>query len=41
MRLRWLDVIEPAPPPVVDDRPAEVIAADIWKRAGIGKKGGE
>lgn len=39
MRLRWLDVIDPAPEPVVDNRPAEEIAADIWARARIGKGG--
>ena len=40
MQKRWLDVIDPPPPPKEDNRPANEIAADIWKRAGI-KKGGE
>lgn len=33
---RWRDIIDPPQPPKEDDRPAEVIAAEIWDRAGIG-----
>lgn len=36
MSKRWADVIDPPKPVEVDDRPAKEIAADIWKRAGIG-----
>ena len=29
---RWIDILEPPPKPKEDNRPADVIAADIWSR---------
>lgn len=38
---RWADKLEPRKIQKADDRPPEVIVAEIWARAKIKKKGGE
>lgn len=38
---RWFDSVEPPKPVKEDNRPAEIIVSEIWKRAKIKRKGGE
>ncbi len=32
IKTRWIDILNPPPKPKEDNRPADVIAADIWNR---------
>ena len=32
IKTRWIDILNPPPKPKEDNRPADVIAADIWSR---------